>query len=545
MRFAAAGVIVIRHLKIAIIDLVGSKPTANLYSRAMQSNYASIMPQVLAVWCEQLGHDVRFSCCVGTEDIKAQLNEGIDVLILGSFTHSAQLAYAVSNLYRQHGAVTVLGGPHARSYPEDAARYFDFVLGLTDKEVLRDLLAAGERHRPVGRQLSARQQPEYLPGVRERWKFIEPTIAKAHGLKLIPMLGSTGCPYTCDFCVDSTVPYQTLGFDQIREDLQFLHRRVKRPTVAWHDPNFGVRFDEYLSTIEEAVPRGSVNFVAESSLSLLSEKRLKRLNANGFIGMLPGIESWYSHGNKSKSGKTVGMDKVRQIADQVNLLTRYIPYVQTNFVVGLDCDFGPEPFELTKRFLDLAPGAYPAFSLLTAYGKSAPQNLDFQSQGRVFPVPFHFLNNTRMMNVRPKNYEWPEFFGYLADLTGYAHAWPRVYHRLRTATSLRSGLFSLMRSLKTSKQKRYLELQAHSREGQPMRAFMDGETSVLPEFFKRRIRHDLGDFWELLPAGALEHDHAAYLNSHRAEVAPDKKDEGRQSIPMNIIAATQDVRSTP
>lgn len=66
------------------------------------------------------------------------------------------------------------------------------------------------------------------------------------------------------------------------------------------------------------------------------------------------------------------MDKVRQVADHVNLILRYIPYVQANFVLGLDTDQGAEAFGLTKRFLDLAPGTFPAYSLLTAFGRAAP-----------------------------------------------------------------------------------------------------------------------------------------------------------------------------
>jgi hypothetical protein len=62
-------------------------------------------------------------------------------------------------------------------------------------------------------------------------------------------------------------------------------------------------------------------------------------------------------GDKSKTGTQVGMNKVRQIAEHVNLILSYIPYVQTNSVLGLDADEGAEPFELTKRFLDLTPGA--------------------------------------------------------------------------------------------------------------------------------------------------------------------------------------------
>jgi hypothetical protein len=51
---------------------------------------------------------------------------------------------------------------------------------------------------------------------------------------------------------------------------------MKRPVVGWHDPNFGVRFDDYMGAIEDAVPPGSIDFLAESSLSLLNEAHLKR-----------------------------------------------------------------------------------------------------------------------------------------------------------------------------------------------------------------------------------------------------------------------------
>ena len=79
--------------------------------------------------------------------------------------------------------------------------------------------------------------------------------------------------------------------------------------------------------------------IAESSLSLLAEPHLKRLRKNGFRAILPGIESWYDLGNKSKTRRT-GMDKVKQVADHVNMILRYIPYIQTNFVLGLDGDKG-------------------------------------------------------------------------------------------------------------------------------------------------------------------------------------------------------------
>ena len=212
-------------------------------------------------------------------------------------------------------------------------------------------------------------------------------------------------------------------FDLITSDLRFLLKKFKRPLVGWHDPNFGIRFDDYLSAIEEAIPPNSVDFVAESSLSLLSEPHMKRLKKNGFKVLLPGIESWQDFGNKSKSGKNQGLDKVRQVSEQVNMILRYVPYVQTNFIFGLDNDEGPEPFELTKLFLDMTPGAYPAYLLLTAYGQAAPLNLEYQQADRVLPFPFYFLDSKRGMNIKPKNYDWDEFYDHVIDLIKHNISW--------------------------------------------------------------------------------------------------------------------------
>ena len=47
-----------RRLRIGILDLVTKSPNPSLYGRIMNANLASIMPQVIGVWCEQAGHEV-------------------------------------------------------------------------------------------------------------------------------------------------------------------------------------------------------------------------------------------------------------------------------------------------------------------------------------------------------------------------------------------------------------------------------------------------------------------------------------------------------
>jgi hypothetical protein len=505
-----------RRRRLGIVDLVTKNTRRSLYGRIMNANFASIMPQALAVWCEEAGHEVHYVCYTGAEDLLAEIPADVELLFIGAFTEAAQLAYALSSLFRRRGAVTVLGGPHARCYPEDAQRYFDYVLGFTDRQVLHEVLEECAPAEGLGRAVSASRQPAELPSLAARWKFVEATLAKStRAIKIVPMIGSLGCPYTCSFCIDSTVDYQPLGFGAVSADLAFLLTKMRNPIVGWHDPNFGVRFDDYMNAIEAVVPPGRMRHIAESSLSLLSEPHLQRLSRNGFQAILPGIESWFALGNKSKTRHT-GMDKVRQVADHVNLLLRYIPYVQTNFVLGLDSDEGPEPFELTKRFLDLAPGAFPAYSLLSAFGRAAPMNLDYQRAGRVLPFPFTFLNNNHAMNVKPAHYAWAEFYDRLVDLTRYSFSWRAIGQRLNAT---RGAIPRWMNVVRAMSSEGWGRIAYHSTirgllDSDPsVRGFMEGEDDRLPAFYQERIRRDLGPLHPHLPEGAVMHDPNAYLKS--------------------------------
>jgi hypothetical protein len=486
-----------------------------MWARVMNANLSGIMPQVVAVWCEEAGHDVHYTCYTGFEDLMAELPPALDIVCISAFSHAALLAYALSSIFRKRGTVTVLGGPHARSYPDDAVRYFDYVLGLTDKALMREVLDDARPRRPVGIYRTAPRQPQSLPGVRERWKFITQNHAKAPSFfRVVPMLGSLGCPYSCSFCIDGDVEYQPLGFDQLREDLGFLAREMPGATIGWHDPNFGVRFDDYLGVIEDAASPGAFRHVGESTLSLLSESNVRRMASAGFRGLLPGIESWYDLGNKSRTGSAIGAEKVDRVSDALNMILRHVPYVQSNFVLGLDADEGSGPFDMTKRFLDKVPGTFPGFSLLSAFGESAPSNLQLQREGRVLPFPFHFLNNNQAMNVRPKHYSWPEFYDRVIDVTEYAVSPTRMLRRFGATRLGTSRWINLIRALSSEGRGRirmYRAIRGLLDSDRGFRAFFEGETTTVPEYYMDIIRQNLGPFYEHLPLGATDYDPNAYL----------------------------------
>jgi hypothetical protein len=263
------------------------------------------------------------------------------------------------------------------------------------------------------------------------------------------------------------------------------------------------------------VPPGKIDFIAESTLSLLSETHVQRLRHNGFKALLPGIESWFYLGKKSRTGSTIGIEKVKKVSDHINMILKYIPYVQTNHIVGLDVDEGPEPFELTKRFLDLTPGAFPAYSLLSAFGQAAPLNLEFQQDNRVLPFPFHVLSNAQM-NVKPRNYSWPEFYGHLIDLTKYSFSRRMNIRRFMANGETIPRLLNVIRAFSsegTGRIKYFAEILHRLKNDRPFRRFFEQETVEIPQFIVQSIRKDLGEFWDWLPRGALYHDPNAYLMS--------------------------------
>lgn len=195
------------------------------------------------------------------------------------------------------------------------------------------------------------------------------------------------------------------------------------------------------------------------------------------------------------------------------------------FVIG-DCyrNHGPDPFELTKRFLDLSPGAFPAYSMLSVFGQAAPQNLSFQRENRVMPIPFHFLSNIQM-NMKPKNYSWSQFYDYLIDVTTHSYSFRMILRRLRANGETIPRWLNVVRGLSSERFGRvryFTEISRRLETDRELRRFFEQETNDIPRYFIEKIRRDLGHFWDWLPDGAFIHHPNAYLASE-ATIAPSER----------------------
>ena len=129
-------------MKIGILEILTFPFNSSyelLFSALVMRQYSSIMPQTVSYWCRQLGHEVYYKTYWGLGDPTKQLPKDLDFVFVSCPTHLSHLAYIVAKFY-QGKAITVLGGPHAKCYPEDALRFFDFVVKRCDKIIIKSLL---------------------------------------------------------------------------------------------------------------------------------------------------------------------------------------------------------------------------------------------------------------------------------------------------------------------------------------------------------------------------------------------------------------------
>ena len=280
----------------------------------MNANLASIMPQVIGVWCEEAGHSVSYVCYTGYEDLNAALPAETDIVFIGAFSETAQLAYALSALYRQRGTVTVLGGPHARCYPEDSVRYFDYVLGFTDQSIIDEVLRECAPHRPMGIALAAPRQPLQLPGVRARWRFIKETLDKAPAIKIVPMLASLGCPYTCSFCSFGKLPWRTRKIEEVLRELVWLKETYSVQRILFFDDVLTLdqkRIEKLMQGMITA--KLDMEWVCCTRANNVSLELLRLMKRAGCKEIAFGIESG-SDQVLADTTKGVSKDQIRQAA---------------------------------------------------------------------------------------------------------------------------------------------------------------------------------------------------------------------------------------
>jgi radical SAM superfamily enzyme YgiQ (UPF0313 family) len=489
-------------MRVGILDIL-ALPSHGLYETAyrliLTKQYASVTPQAISVWCRQLGHETTYAVYYGLGNPERLLPRDLDLVFIACYTQASPLAYALAKLYRQAGVRTVVGGPHARSFPADCLRFFDLVVRECDKGLVADILAG---HHDPGSIISSRRPFDDLPTVEERLPEIRASAflwgRQPYFMSIVPMLASVGCPYACDFCVDWNNPYRLLPLDRLAADLEFLTIRMPGRMIGFHDPNFAVKFDQVLEVLEAPPPHLRPAYVMESSLSILRGARITRLRDTNCIAVAPGIESWTDYSNKAGVSRVTGSEKVRQVAEHFRHLHEHVPYLQGNLIFGLDTDRGDEPVALTREFMDATPFVWPTFNIPVPFG-GTPLFHELLANGRVLrnmPFGFYYAPYT---TISLRHYDPASYYEKLLSLMEHASSPAMLRRRYLSASSWKVKVMHWARTVSTRVDlKLYRRLLAMLRSDSNFFAFHEGRSAALPDFYQREYEKMLGRYADLL-----------------------------------------------
>ena len=407
-------------LRVGVLEIINDSTGQGWLGRVYESQfrklYASITPQAVSVWCRQLGHEVHYATYYGQTDPESLLPKDLDVVFFASDTRSSALTYSLAKLYRRRKTVTVIGGAHARSFPLDCLRFFDLAVLDCDKMLIDDILKG--TYDPGSVVTSGRPLTE-IPSVEERLPEVMSSAFNKRGkpgwITTVNVLASVGCPYTCNFCIDWDNPYVMLPSELLEADLRFVSERMPGAMIGYHDPNFGVRFDEVLDVIERIPAKARSRYIMESSLSILRGPRLSRLKDTKCVFVAPGVESWADYSNKAGVGQKVGPIKMERVVEHFHELHEHIPGLQANFMFGTDVDEGEEPVELTKEFIRRTPFVWPTINIPVPFGGTPLYETHLAEDRILKSMPFSFYYLPFRVTTL-KNYDPIEYYEKLVEI---------------------------------------------------------------------------------------------------------------------------------
>jgi hypothetical protein len=488
-------------MKVGVIELIAYTVPPEWHGHnvalAMRKMLYSVMPQVVAAWCRRRGHRTHYATYYGQADPVALLPDDLQIVFISATTQASGLAYALARYYRRRGVRTVLGGPHAKCFPADALRFFDLVVGECDEDLIDDILA--NRFEPP--LFVSSRRPKALPGVGERFPDIQ-TAGFRHGRRFgfnaVAVFSSLGCPYACEFCTEWNSRYTPLPTADLAADLAFIKRQDPNALIAFHDPNFAVRFDETMDVIEARGGRPN-RYVMECSLSILRNDRLARLKRTNCLYVAPGVESWFDYGNKSLAQDRQGAAKLGCVVGRFQQLHRFVPGLQANFLFGSDEDRGPEPADLTIDFVHRLPFAWPNVNIPTPYG-GTPLFDRYRADGRILAGMPLVCYCAPYLATTLKHYDPVTSYRHLVRIQTAITSWAALLRRVVSPAPVAVRFAHAVQTLSFREQaaetKAILRLLETDRG---FRAFHDGERVPVPEFYQRHVEQRLGRYAELVP----------------------------------------------
>ena len=314
---------------------VGSSPFAKLLEIAKRRIAA--IPNITLAYLDSIlsahGAQVRVLDVRGLDQL-----EPADLYLISSSIVDCSFEREIGfEVRRRFGAKVGYFGTFAATVPEFFAEAADFTV-QEEIENLAPALARGEI--PTGivaagfvQNLDALPFPKWDQFDVRRYKY---QIITSHGITL-PMLGSRGCPYTCNYCpylVNSR--YRVRSPENIVDEIDYLVREYGIKGITFRDPNLTFDRERAREFAEALISRRlSVRWSMEARTDRLDTELIDLLYRAGLRSVEVGVESSDERTLTWNRRRAIPKDHQEQIIDHCH---RRGIRVIANYTLGLPND---------------------------------------------------------------------------------------------------------------------------------------------------------------------------------------------------------------
>lgn len=382
----------------------------------------------LAAALEAAGHRTVVLDEIAGQDVETGLDAfRPDVAALSCMTMFAPRAYALADRIRaKRGVPIVFGGVHPTALPQEALEHGDCVIRGEGEIALPKALDAGRLEGVIEGEPVEELDTLPLPA-RDRLDLGFYANARegfaGFSYRNLGLITSRGCPYACEFCVNSkrNVPFRMHGVDRVIEEMRYLVGRHRIESVSFFDEHAAMRPERWSAICERMIREGfdTLRWECQMHAGRATPELLALMKRAGCIQVGIGFES----GSQRILER---MDKRATVEENLEAARRIREAglrIRGCFIIGTPGETA-EDIRETERFIKTA-------------------RIDFVSVNFMTPYPGSLLFDRYADRVLASGVSWEHFTTGDADTVVCNDAMPaeeqkRLFERLRARRTFRN-----------------------------------------------------------------------------------------------------------
>ncbi|MBR9678261.1 MAG: radical SAM protein [Nanoarchaeota archaeon] len=292
---------------------------------------------------ESLGHEVKILDCHAENLTIKETGQRIkkyspDIVGISVMTPLVQTGYRVAEQAKQHGAITVIGGPQMFVYPKETVQhdsvdygiawegeisfpqFIEFLKGKRDKKNVEGLVYKKENkiYQVPGKNLSVLDEIPFPA------RHLLPNSKYCSILAKKPFtttMTSRGCPFHCDYCfkppTESRVRFRSAK--NVVDEMEHCVNEYGTKSIWFYDDTFTINRRHVIRVCKEILKRRvKIAWQTPTRVDVVDQKMLNLMRKAGCKTLRFGIES----GDKKTLGLMNKGTSLKQIRKAVQMANR-------------------------------------------------------------------------------------------------------------------------------------------------------------------------------------------------------------------------------